>query len=139
MTGSAGHGRGPENARATAAVLTGLQATSVTNFSMFIHHETPLYSDLLEGRFDAASEYENLLEERELIRAISERLIENGSHSMKYEGFHDFISFHVWGVLPKDKEKMQIKLDNIIREYSSKKDVKAIIDPDSTFEIKSAY
>lgn len=139
MTGSAGHGRGPENARATAAVLTGLQAASATNFSMFIHHETPLYSDLLEGRFDAASEYENLLEERELIRAISERLIENGSHSMKYEGFHDFISFHVWGVLPKDKEKMQIKLDKIIREYSSKKEIKSIIDPDSTFEIRSAY
>lgn len=116
-----------------------MQASSATNFSMFIHHETPLYRDLSEGRFNAASEYENLLEERELIRAISERLIENGNHTIKYEGFHDFISFHVWGQLPRDMEKMQIKLDNIIREYSSKKDVKAIIDPDSTFEIKSAY
>ena len=139
MTGSAGHGRGLENARATAAVLTGLQAASVTNFSMFIHHETPLYSDLLEGRFNAASEYENLLEERELIRVISERLVENGSRFMKYEGFHDFISFHVWGVLPQDMEKMQSKLDNIIREYSSKEEIKSIIDPDSTFEIRSAY
>jgi hypothetical protein len=94
---------------------------------------------MLGGKFNAASEYENLLEERELIRAISERLIKNGKHSMKYEGFHDFISFHVWGVLPRDMDKMQIKLDNIISEYSSKKDVKSIIDPDSKFEIKSAY
>ena len=139
MTGSAGHGRGMENARATAAVLTGLQASSVTNFSMFIHHETPLYGDLMEGRFNAASEYENLLEERELIRAISERLVENGSRLMKYEGFHDFIAFHVWGILPQDMEKMQSKLDNIIREYSSKEEIKSIIDPDSTFEIRSAY
>jgi radical SAM superfamily enzyme YgiQ (UPF0313 family) len=139
MTGSAGHGRSTENAQATAAVLAELEASSATNFSMFIHHETPLYNDMLEGRFDAASEYENLLEERELISVISDRLIKNGKHSMKYEGFHDFISFHVWGVLPRDMDKMQIKLDNIISEYSSKKDVKSIIDPDSKFEIKSAY
>jgi hypothetical protein len=139
MTGSAGHGLGKENAQATAAVLAELEASSATNFSMFIHHETPLYDDMMEGRFNAASEYENLLEERELITAISERLIENDSNTMKYEGFHDFISFHVWGVLPRDKEKMLIKLDDIISEYSSKKDVKSIIDQGSTFEIKSAY
>lgn len=98
-----------------------------------------MYNDIVRGRFNAASEYENLLEERELITAISERLTENDSHTMKYEGFHDFISFHVWGVLPRDKEKMQIKLDNIISEYISKDDMKAIIDPDSTFEIKSVF
>ena len=139
MTGSAGHGRGVENAQATAAVLAELEASSVTNFSMFIHHETPLYNDMLEGRFDAASEYENLLEERELITTISERLLENDNQTMKYEGFHDFIAFHVWGVLPRDREKMQIKLDKIISDYSSKEDVKAVIDPDSTFEIKSVF
>lgn len=139
MTGSAGHGRGMENAQATASVLTELEASSATNFSMFIHHETPLYNDMLEGRFNAASEYENLLEERELITAISKRLAENDNHTMKYEGFHDFIAFHVWGVLPRDSEKMQIKLDNIISEYISGKDVKAIINPDSTFEIKSVF
>lgn len=139
MTGSAGRGRGTENAQATASVLTEMEASSVTNFSMFIHHETPLYNDMLEGRFNAASEYENLLEERELITAISERLTENDNHTMKYEGFHDFIAFHVWGVLPHDREKMQIKMDNIISEYITKDDVKAIIDPDSTFEIKSVF
>ena len=139
MTGSAGHGRGAENAQATAAVLTELEASSVTNFSMFIHHETPLYKDMLEGRFTPASEYENLLEERELIRAISEGMAGNDDHAMRYEGFHDFIAFHVWGVLPRDRDKMQSGLDDIIREYSSKQDVRSIIDPDSTFEIRSAY
>ncbi|MBR3125526.1 MAG: radical SAM protein [Mogibacterium sp.] len=139
MTGSAGHGRGPENAAATAGILTELGATSATNFSMFIHYETPLYQDLQIGRFKAASEYENLLEDRELIRLICGELNRNGDHSMKYEGFHDYISFHVWGTLPRDGAKMMAKLDKVIAEYAERQDVLSVIDPDSTFEIRSAY
>ena len=137
MTGSAGSGRYAENAAATAAVLTELRASSATNFSMFIHDGTPLYEDMLSGRFSAASEYENLLEERELITSISEALIRSGSHTMIYESFHDFIKFHVWGSLPDDLDRMIVKLDQFIEEYREKQAVTAVIDKDSSFQFQS--
>lgn len=139
MTGAAGAGRAAENAAATAEVLTGLDATSATNFSMFIHHSVPLYNDVQSGDFIPASEYENLLEDRLLIQEISHRLAESGGHAMKYEGFHDFIAFHVWGTLPRDCDKMTARLDQVIEEYKDKQSLVSLIDPDSTFEIKSAY
>lgn len=139
MTGAAGHGRGFENAAATAEVLTSLNATSATNFSIFIHHEVPLYDDVQRGNFTPASEYENLLEDRLLIQEISRKLAESGGHAMKYEGFHDFIAFHVWGTLPRDCDKMISRLDKVIEEYKDKQSVVSLIGPDSTFEIKSAY
>ena len=139
MTGAAGKGRGEENAKATAAVLTELHATSATNFSMFVQHSTPLYQDVLDGKFTPASEYESLMEEKRLIGLISDSLLKEGTHTMKYEGFHDFISFHVWGTLPWDGERIIAKLDAVINEYENKQDIKAIIGPDSTFTIRSAY
>ena len=139
MTGAAGMGRGEENAKATAAVLTDLHATSATNFSMFIHYLTPLYQDVLNGSFTPASEYESLIEEKRFIELICDALTKEGNHTMKYEGFHDFITFHVWGTLPRDGERIITKLDAAISEYENKQDIKAIIGPDSTFTIKSAY
>lgn len=139
MTGAAGHGRGEENAAATAAVLTDLNAASVTNFSMFIHYSTPLYQDVLNGKFVPSSEYESLIEEKILIRKICDALLNKGDTTMKYEGFHDFISFHIWGTLPRDGEKLTARLDKVIKEYYEKQDVKAVIGPESTFTIKSAY
>ena len=138
MTGAAGSGRGAENAAATASVLAELGASSATNFSMFIHHETPLYDEIQKGRFAPASEYENLIEDRELITQISDKLLSLG-HTMKYEGFHDFIAFHVWGILPRDRDKMTARLDKAIDEYRNKQEIVSVIEPGSTFEIKSAY
>ena len=139
MTGAAGKGRGAENAAATAAVLTDLKAASATNFSMFIHHSVPLYQDVKSGLFTPASEYDNLLEDRFLIESISDTLIKDGSHTMKYESFHDYIAFHVWGTLPHDRDRMLARLDKAIEEYQTKQSVVSIIEPGSTFEIKSAY
>lgn len=113
-----------------------------------------------DGKFIAASEYENLLEDRLLIQHISDRLaesgghtiesgehtiesgehtMESGEHTMKYESFHDFISFHVWGTLPQDRDKMLARLDTAIEEYRDKQSVVSVIDPGSTFTIQSAY
>ena len=138
MTGAAGKGRGAENAAATASFLTEMNASSATNFSMFIHHETPLYQEMKAGRFEPASEYDNLVEDRELIVSICDALDKKGG-TMKYEGFHDFIAFHVWGKLPADKDRMIAKLDSAIEEYRSKQEIKSIIEPGSTFEIQSVY
>lgn len=139
MTGVAGRGRGAENAAATAAILTELQATSATNFSMFIHHETPLYQDVQNGSFVPASEYECLIEDRQLIGIISDYLESHGDHTMKYEGFHDFIAFHIWGTLPQDRDRITRQLDAKIEEFADRQDVVSVIDPGSTFEIKSVY
>ena len=139
MTGAAGMGRGQENAEATAAVLTELHATSATNFSMFIHYLTPLYQDVLSGTFTPASEYESLMEEKRLIGLICDALSKEGNHTMKYEGFHDFIAFHVWGTLPRDGQRIIARLDEAIREYENRQDIKAVIGPDSTFTIQSAF
>jgi len=138
MTGVAGKGRGNENAEATARFLTEMNASSATNFSMFIHHDVPLYQEMKEGRFIPASEYDNLLEDRRLIERLSDALEQSG-HSMKYEGFHDFIAVHVWGTLPADRDRILARLDNAIREYEGKQDILAVIDPGSTFTIQSAY
>ena len=137
MTGAAGHGRGAENAEATAALLIESEVTSVTNFSMFIHHETPIYKDVKEGLFIPASEYENLVEDRRLIESLSRSL--KPGREIKYEGFHDYISFHVWGRLPGDTERMLSRLDDVIAEYSDKQEICSVIGPDDKFEILSAY
>ena len=79
------------------------------------------------------------IEEKRLIELICDALTKDGDHTMKYEGFHDFISFHVWGTLPRDGERIIEKLDAVINEYENKQDIKAIIGPDSTFTIRSAY
>ena len=139
MTGAAGKGGGAENAAATAAVLTDLKAASATNFSMFIHHSVPLYEDVQSGQFTPASEYDNLLEDRILIQSISDNLLKDGTYTMKYESFHDFIAFHAWGTLPQDRDRMLARLDKAIEEYRTKQSVVSIIEPGSTFEIKSAY
>lgn len=139
MTGAAGKGRGEENALSTASVLIDAGASSATNFSMFIHHETPLYWDIEPGGFVPASEYDNLIEDRKLIELLCESLTSNGSHTMKYESFHDYIAFHVWGSLPHDRDRMLAKLDDMIAEYKEKQDVCAVLGPDDEFVMMSAY
>ena len=139
MTGAAGKGRAEENASATASALIAANASSVTNFSMFIHHETPLYQDVLEGKFTAASEYENLVEDKHLIELLSESLSEKEGQVIKYESFHDYIAFHVWGVLPRDKEAMIDKINRALKERADLEKTCAVIGPEDTFSILSAY
>ena len=109
MTGVAGKGRGLENAQALACFLNRTRPRHVVNFSMFLHREVPLYRDIETGAFVPADELENLFEERKLLE-----LLQPAENELVYEGFHDFISFHIRGKLPQDKEKMLEKLDQAI-------------------------
>ena len=63
MTGAAGKGRGIENAAALAEFFNRTRPGRITNFSMFIHKETPLYGLVQNGKFTPADELENLEEE----------------------------------------------------------------------------
>ena len=106
MTGVAGKGRGAENAKALAEFLNQTEPAHVVNFSMFLHKEVPLYQNILDGSFIPASERENLVEERCLLERLDADIL--------YNGFHDFIRFRVRGRLPRDKEKMLSRLNEVI-------------------------
>ena len=106
MKGVAGKGRGAENAKALAEFLNQTEPAHVVNFSMFLHKEVPLYQNILDGSFIPASERENLVEERCLLERLDADIL--------YDGFHDFIRFRVRGRLPRDKEKMLSRLNEVI-------------------------
>lgn len=113
MTGVAGHGRGVENAMATAAFLNAVAPAAVINFSMFLHRRAPLYASMENGTFSPADERENLLEERCLLENLK-------VESLEYEGFHDCVSLRIRGRLPKDKERMCRQLDAAARSLEGK-------------------
>lgn len=109
MTGVAGKGRGPENARAVAAFFNRTRPSRIVNFSMFVHRSAPLYREIEAGRFQPASELENLEEARLLLQLLEDWPVE-------YDGFHDHILVRVRGTLPRDRQKMLDKLDNEIEK-----------------------
>lgn len=120
MTGIAGKGRGLENARALAEFFDRTCPDRIINFSLFLHRRAPLYQDILAGRFLPADELENLREERLLLSLLE-------TDGLAYDGFHDCITFRVWGDLPRDREKMLRKLDAVIGEYETKEPVFAVV------------
>ena len=115
MTGIAGAGRGEENARALAAFLNETHPAHVVNFSMFLHEEVPLFQEIREGRYRAASEGESVREEMLLLQLLCEGTDE--SRPIKYEGFHDFLGCRVSGMLPKDGPKMIGKLEKLLADH----------------------
>lgn len=108
MTGVAGKGQGQENAEALAVFLNRTKPAHVVNFSMFLHHEVPLYADIANGTYTPADEWENLKEEKRLVELL---MTDGTGGSLLYDGFHDYIKFRVRGTLPKDRERMLAKLE----------------------------
>ncbi|MCQ2554198.1 MAG: radical SAM protein [Clostridia bacterium] len=119
MTGIAGRGRGIENAEATAALLNETKPVSVTNFSMFTQTRSPLWQDVLHGRYFPASAQEAMEEEY--------RLIELLETETKYDGFQDFIEVRTRGNIPEDKEKMLKKLSENIEKYRNEEPIYACV------------
>lgn len=117
MTGVAGHGRGLENAEATAKFLTDTQPKNIVNFSMFVFTYGPLFEDIKAGRYKAATELENIIEERRMLEIMDIK-------DAQYDGFHDCIQFRVRGKLPNDKGKMLENLDKAIQENTEKEETK---------------
>lgn len=119
MTGVAGKGRGVENAAALAEFFNRTRPGRITNFSMFIHKETPLYGLVQNGKFTPADELENLEEERALIERLE--------IAAAYDGLHDFVPFRFQGKLPSDRAKMLEKLDTAIAAQKKKPPVVALV------------
>lgn len=121
MTGISGKGRGLENAPVLAEFYNRTKPDRIVNFSLFLHRGAPLYQEILAGRFEPADELENLREEHQLLKLLE-------IEGLSYDGFHDFISFRVRGILPRDREKMLHKLENTIAEYEKKEPLFAFVE-----------
>ena len=118
MTGIAGKGRGIENAEAIAKFYNETGPKKICNFSLFLHNRAPLYKDIESGAFVPASELDNLIEERRLVELLE-------VDDLEYDGFHDFVKARVRGTLPKDREKMLAKLDELIEKYKDEEPIYA--------------
>lgn len=112
MCGTAGAGRGIENAENTARFLNETGPRRIVNTSLFIHRSAPLYADVESGRFKPATELENMLEERRLLELLAVPVD-------FYDGLHDYMEVRTKGRLPRDREKMLARLD---MEIERKKD-----------------
>ena len=104
MCGTAGAGRGIENAEATARFLNETGPRRVVNTSLFIHRSAPLFADIESGRFTPATELENMLEERRLLELLTVPID-------FYDGLHDYMEVRTKGRLPQEREKMLARLD----------------------------
>lgn len=104
MCGTAGAGRGIENAEATARFLNETGPHRIVNTSLFIHRSAPLFSDIESGRFTPATELENMLEERRLLELLTVPVD-------FYDGLHDYMEVRTKGRLPQDRERMLARLD----------------------------
>ena len=112
MTGIAGHGRGMENAEATAEFFNRTNPDRIINFSHFVHRRAPLYRDIEAGRFVPADEMENLREAR--------RLVELLECQVSFDGFHDVtIEQRFRGKLPEDREKLLSQIDKTIEKWKN--------------------
>ncbi len=109
MCGTAGAGRGIENAENTARFLNETGPHRIVNTSLFIHRSAPLYADIESGRFKPATELENMLEERRLLELLTVPVD-------FYDGLHDYMEVRTKGRLPQDREKMLARLDMEIEQ-----------------------
>ena len=116
MTGIAGKGRGLENAEATAEFFNRTHPERVINFSVFHHRRAPLFRDIEAGRYAAASEQENLREERRFIELLN-------VEGMEYDAFHDVLELRFRGTLPRDKERMLSQVDKAIAHWEQEEPV----------------
>lgn len=126
MTGVCGANRGIENAHALANFLNKYTPYSVINFSMFIHSETSLYKDIVNGLYKPSDEKSNLEEEECLLSLLG------NNESITYEGFHDFIKFRVKGSLPKDRDKMLKNIKEKIKTLEDQVPIYALVKGECT-------
>ena len=123
MAGVSGKGNGIKNARALAEFFNNTNPISITNFTMFTSRKQKLYKDIVEGKFEVATEIESLCEIKELINKIN--------IDTYIDSFHDYIPFRVKGHLPFDKEKLINQIDNMINKMKLNDNVKIYLISDS--------
>ena len=104
MLGCAGAGRGPECARATAALENEIKPSKILVNTMSAFAGTQLDEDIRTGAFVPATEKENLQEERALLEVLD-------LPECYFWAVHPLDSVKVEGVLGRDKLRMIELLD----------------------------
>jgi radical SAM superfamily enzyme YgiQ (UPF0313 family) len=99
MLGVAGAGNGRENARRTADLLNMTGPSLVWAGTMTLFEGAPLYDDMLDGHFEAATGREILEEEMALLRALD-------LEGVPFWGNHPTNLIPVMGTLPRDRDRM---------------------------------
>lgn len=123
MAGVSGKGNGIKNAIALAEFFNNTKPVSITNFTMFTSRKQKLYKDIVEGKFEVATEIESLCEIKELIDKIN--------IDTYIDSFHDYIPFRVKGHLPFDKEKLISQIDNMLNKLQLNHNVKIYLISDN--------
>ena len=108
ITGAAGSKRYMENARANIDFLNEIQPPFIFVGTMHIEKNTPLYDDVLAGKFIECTVGENISEEIELLRGLE-------MQNTYFYGRHVSNTIPVWGSLPDDKEKMLAYIDEELK------------------------
>lgn len=107
MLGTAGQGRGMENAQATAALINAIQPKKILLNTMSAFVGTDLDLAIQDGRFQPASEKENLEEERALLKALE-------LPDCYFWAVHPLDSVKLEGLLGECKTQMLAALDESI-------------------------
>ena len=107
MLGSAGKGRGIENARATAELMNEIKPTSILLTPMTGFDGTKLSEDIAEGKFTPAGETEILTEEKTFIENLD-------LPNTYFWAAHSLDSVRIAGNLKKYRDKMINILDEAI-------------------------
>ncbi|MCR5479223.1 MAG: radical SAM protein [Ruminococcus sp.] len=107
MLGTAGKGRGLENAEATAALENEIKPTKILLNTMSAFEGTKLDKDIQDGRFVPATEKEILQEEYAFLQALE-------LPDTYFWAIHPLDSVGVEGVLKNDKDRMLNKLGRAI-------------------------
>ena len=121
MTGLAGKGRGIENAEATAEFLNRTKPAKVINFSIFHHRRSPLYREIEAGRYTPADEQETLREEKRLLELLD-------VPELQYDGFHEVYELRLRGRLPRDREKLLKKVEQVLARREQEEPCVVIFD-----------
>lgn len=111
LGGIGGRGKCEQDARNTAAVLNQVHPSYLFLTTVAFLPGTPLYDEIQQGIFKAASETERLCEFRTFISALTNPI------TIDARGAANAVSFLVH--LPRDKERILVELDRLIEHMDS--------------------
>lgn len=112
MTGLGGKGNGVETALETAKLFNKLKPRGIFCTSTIVMPNTKLHEQKIKGEFIEASEYERVLEVKTLIENI------NIDGNVIFNTTHPSNNLLLNGVLPKDREILLQKCNEILENYT---------------------
>lgn len=110
LAGLAGKGKGLQNATNTAYIFNRLRPFTINIVSLTVFPESELYQEILEGKYEEATEHERLSELRAFISALNIRTTLLGNTVSNATPFV--------GMIPNDKVRIIKELDTTIAHTS---------------------